>query len=143
MKPEPASFFRSTLLTQVLKFAAVGGLGFVIDACVLYVLVSFGTNAFIARIISFGVAVCVTWYANSRWTFNATRASLSRMHMIAYFALQTFSALVNFGVYTMVILQIGITPLNSVIALACGSAVGMVLNFVGARLLLDRRDTPS
>lgn len=127
------------MLRHITRFGLVGLVGFVTDALILFMLVTIGMNAFLARIISFLSAVAVTWLLNSAWTFSDPGRKRSRHQIALYFALQIFAALINFGLYSLVLWQIGISPLKSVFALACGSALGMFINFVGARALLAPR----
>lgn len=123
---------------QFLKFLAVGGVGFVVDAGVLTSLVALGLPAIPARVLSFAVAVSVTWVLNRHWTFVASVGAEPREFrmMSRYFAVQTFGTLCNFAVFSLLISQWTETPWTAFVALAAGSAVGLVVNFTGARWLV-------
>lgn len=127
------------LRRQILRYGMVGGVGFVADAGVLYALTAGGTDFYLARLASFAVALTVTWALNRRWTFgHRGRAGLAKSYA-GYLAVQLGGAAANFLVYAGVLRLIPATPVNAVLALACGSAVGLVVNFTGARLVFAPR----
>lgn len=124
---------------QVVKFAVVGVVGFCVDAGVLYVLVRLGWNAYAARLFSFPLAVTATWYLNAHWTFDESSRSRSRGAQYArYVGVQTVGALTNYACYAVVLRYLPASAEGAVVALAIGSAAGLVVNFVGARLLVFR-----
>lgn len=128
-----------SLRRQILRYGMVGGVGFIADAGVLYALTSNGTDFYRARLASFAAALTVTWALNRRWTFGQRgRAGLARSYA-GYLAVQLVGALANFLVYAAVLRLIPATPVNAVLALACGSAFGLVVNFTGARLVFAPR----
>jgi len=124
-------------LLRVTRFAVVGGLGFVVDAGVLTVLVNgFHWGYYLARLVSFPVALTVTWYVNRTWVFEATQRA--HREYWSYFAVQTVGALINFGVYFSSIEaapQLGRAP---VIPLAIGSVVAMSFNYLASSRLVFR-----
>lgn len=68
------------LLTQLLRFGLVGGVGFIIDVAVFNALrltvlapESIDTGPLIAKVISTSVAIACNWLGNRYWTFAATR----------------------------------------------------------------------
>lgn len=127
------------LRRQILRYGLVGGIGFVTDAGVLYALTSAGAGFYRARLASFAVALTVTWALNRHWTFGRRgRDGLARSYA-GYLAVQLGGALANFLVYAGVLRLIPPTPAHAVLALACGSAVGLVVNFTGARLVFAPR----
>ncbi len=121
--------------TQGLRYLVVGGIGFVVDAGVLWLMVRAGANPWAARLVSFPAAVLVTWWLNRVWTFQSREASPGR-EASTYFLVQIVGALTNFAVYSAVLAVIAPTAANAVLALAAGSAVGLVVNFAGAKLLV-------
>lgn len=121
--------------TQALRYLVVGGIGFVVDAGILWLLVRAGANPWLARLVSFPAAVLVTWWLNRAWTFQSRAASRGR-EVSTYFLVQIFGALTNFAVYSAVLTVIPPTAGNAVLALAAGSAVGLIVNFAGAKLLV-------
>ncbi|NBC48970.1 MAG: GtrA family protein [Gammaproteobacteria bacterium] len=124
----------SVLSVQVWRFAVVGALGFGVDALVLTGLVrAGGYGLYEARLLSFAVAVTVTWVLNRRFTFRQ-RASRDRSSEYGrYFIVQGTGALINLGVYAAVLMAWPVLAAWPVLPLAVGSGAAMVFNFVGSR----------
>lgn len=125
-----------------MRFCCAGGMGFVIDFTVLKTVVHLGLNPIGARCVSFSVAVVATWLVNRAWTFKAQpaadRAALLK-EFAGYLAVQSVGFAANFSVYTAMV--VGIPALNGRLlppAMA-GTAVGMVVNYLGAKHLVFRR----
>ena len=58
-------------LGQFITFCIVGGIGFLVDAGILGLLVhGFGADPLLSRLLSFPCAMTVTWYLNRRVTFS-------------------------------------------------------------------------
>ncbi|MFP4247196.1 MAG: GtrA family protein [Halochromatium sp.] len=123
-----------TLFRQVWRFGAIGALGFAVDALVLTGLVRVGGwGVYESRWLSFALAVTVTWGLNRRFTF-AQRAARNRSREYGrYVAVQGLGALINLGVYAVVLMVWPVLEAWPVLPLAAGSGVAMVFNFVGAR----------
>jgi len=125
------------------RFALVGGLGFVVDASVLTLLVNgFGQDHFTARAISFSLAVTATWLANRRWTFEPT--GHRGKEYAGYLSTQVVGAIINLGIYVLLIQLLPNLAKTPVIPLACGAFVALLFNFASARWLVYSkvRSTP-
>jgi putative flippase GtrA len=125
------------------RFALVGVLGFVIDASVLTLLVNgFGHDHFTSRAISFSLAVTATWLANRRWTFEPTEHR--GKEYAGYLSTQLVGAIINLGIYVLLIQFIPSLAKTPVIPLACGAFVALLFNFASARWLVYSkiRSTP-
>jgi putative flippase GtrA len=130
------------LRRQILRYGLVGGLGFLIDAGLLYALAAWGANLYGARVASFAAAVTVTWALNRSWTFgHSNRAGAGRSY-VGYIVVQVIGSLANFVIYAGALNILPPTPGNAVLALACGSAVGLIVNFTGARFVFTPRTAP-
>lgn len=121
---------------QFLRFGAVGATGFSVDAAILFVLITAGIDPYLARVLSFAAAVTVTWALNRAWTFKSVPGHGGRNRYVRYLAVQIAAALVNYACYAGVLGFIPATPVNAVLALAAGSAVGLIVNFSGAKWLV-------
>lgn len=121
---------------RVAKYAVVGGLGFAVDGGVLSLLThAFGMDPFIARLISFALALTATWLLNRGWTF-ADRAERPPAQAARYVAVQVTGGLANYLCYAGLLLAIPALQQLPIIALAFGSAVGLVVNYAGALLFV-------
>src|ERR1700723_2275120 len=69
---------------QMLWFSAIGVLGFVVDAGVLYVALYWGLGLYGGRAVSYLSAVSATWLLNRRYTFRRTSDG-NKLHQWARF----------------------------------------------------------
>jgi putative flippase GtrA len=125
-----------------MRFCCAGGLGFVVDFTILKTIVHLGLNPIGARLISFSVAVVVTWLVNRAWTFKAHPTpgfSALIRELASYVAVQSVGFAANFSVYTAMV--IGISALNGRLLppSIAGTAVGLLVNYLGAKHLVFRR----
>ncbi len=128
----------SNLWGQILRFGVVGGVGFVIDGALLWLLIWADVNPYLARAMSFPVAVVVTWVLNRNWTFRASRCASNKGQFRRYFAVQVTGALSNYLVYSVFITLFTMTGATLFWGFALGSFVGAFINFLGARLIAFR-----
>ena len=123
---------------RLFRFALVGGVGFIVDATVLTLLVNgLGYGHYVSRAVSFSLAVTVTWLLNRRWVFEA--ASPTGREYSGYFAVQLLGAFINLGVYVLVIEIVPALAALPVVPLAVGSAVAMFSNYLLARRFVYRQ----
>jgi len=123
-------------------FVVVGGIGFVIDASILAILVhGYSWGDYTARLVSFAVAVTATWYLNRRYVFSARKTLDRRSEYSRYLVVQLIGMAINFLVYSLCIATVEIMDQWPVLALAVGSAVALFFNFLGARLFVFRGDS--
>lgn len=126
----------------LVRFAAVGTGGLVVDIAVLWAAIAvFGLNPYAGRFPSFLAAVTFTWAANRHLTFGTARAREWK-HMPAewlrFTAVSLFGFAVNYAVYAALI---SLTPppfSNPFLAAFIGSLAGMMVNYTGAKRLAFR-----
>ncbi|WP_320172643.1 GtrA family protein [Maridesulfovibrio sp.] len=104
----------------------MGGLGFVIDSGVTYLLVGLGVGSLAARIPAILIALTVCYRFHHGFTFRkGGRAPWSGWYKFALS--NAVGSLVNYGAYVAVLF---IRPASSVIlAVAAGSIVAMIANY--------------
>lgn len=122
-------------------FVAVGTIGFFVDAGVLTALVHYrGANPYAARVLSFAVAVIATWALNRRFTFDSDASSAKERaaEYGRYFSVQSLGAVANLAVYSICLLMWPQLISWLIVPLAFGSAVGLVINFLGSKLWVFR-----
>lgn len=126
---------------EVMLFAVGGGIGFVVDAGIVQMLVSFAhVNPYIGRIISFLVAATITWWWNRSHTFSARHSGRSLFgEWLHWMALMSGGAAVNYGAFVACLLAFPSWHKWPVLAVAVGSAIAAGVNFISARTLLFKR----
>ena len=123
------------------KFLIVGALGFATEAAILQVLVGKGlAGPYLARCISFPVAVTLTWALNRRLTFVERPMGSSGLRYMLYVFGQIVAALANLGAYAALVFLKPRLAGVPVVALAGGAVVGLVINFCWADLVVFRRE---
>lgn len=111
-------------------FAAVGAIGFFIDASILTLLMtSVDLNPYTARAISFTAAVTSTWYVNRRWVFNQRAVQMSGREYASYVVVQVIGAIINLLVFIAAIELIENLRNIPVIPLAMGAGVALLFNY--------------
>ena len=122
-----------------LRFGVVGVVGFSVDFLVLHGLVTYvGFNYFTGRLVSFSVAVAVTWLLNRSWTFRHGQRRGRLSEALIYVAVQGAGGVANIATYTAAIALVPVLKHYLIAPLAMGSAVGLCLTFLGAKHLAFR-----
>jgi len=113
------------------RFVVVGAFGFLIDASVLTALnIYFGVNVYLARAASFSLATLATWWLNRLFTFGESSSNEGRTREYArYFATQVGGALINLGIFALLMHQFRSLQPWPVIPLTAGAIGGLVFNY--------------
>lgn len=121
-------------MSRFMRFALVGTLGFIVDAGVMQLLVSFAQLGPIeARAVSIPTAVFATWLLNRGFTFRKTADDPALPSLIRYAAVSAGGAAVNFLVYTALVLASSTLAARPMIPLAIASIVALVFNYLGSK----------
>lgn len=116
------------LIKRLFRFSVVGVVGMVVDASVLTICLSadiFGP--YLSRVMSFAVAVFVTWLLNRRYTFASKQAPAKEF--VRFLAANSLGAILNFCIYSTVIARYGTAGIVPVAGVAAGSLGGLISNF--------------
>ena len=125
---------------RFLRYALVGGVGFVVDASVLTILVNgLEQGHYVSRAVSFSLAVTITWWINRQWVFQA--GAPTQREYSGYFVVQLVGALINLGIYVLAIELFPALARTPVVPLAIGAAVALLANFLLVRRYVFRRST--
>jgi putative flippase GtrA len=118
-------------LQHALGFLFSGGLAFCVDAGVLELLVTgFGVHKLTARIASLSLAHVAGWLSHRRFTFRLTTPPTWREFQ-RYAGVQYAIALLNYGIYSLIVL---LRPdIWTLYALAVSSGVAMFFSYFGIR----------
>jgi len=119
-------------------FVVVGGIGFVVDACLMMVFYKYaGLPLYLSRVLSFLVAVFVTWLLNRSFVFITTATARTpvraKREYAGYLAVQTAGALLNLAIFSALIACFPVLHAYPVVALMAGSGTAMVFNYLSLR----------
>ena len=92
-----------------------------------------------ARLLSFSVAVLVTFALNHRWTFAGAGSDGIAAAVIAYLGVQGVAFAVNFGIYAGWILWVAAPWNRPLLGLAIASMIGLIVNYAGSRFVVFGR----
>lgn len=121
------------------RFVVVGFTGFAVDAILLSLLVSGAHVAPVpARLVSFSTALFCTWALNRLWSFAEHRSEKVLPEAGRYVAVQLTGGAMNLAVYAALVWLVPSFRQAVLAPLAAGSAVGLGINYIGARLLVFR-----
>ena len=126
--------------SQLLRFVIVGGIGFLVDAGVVSLLVAVtDLGLYWSRLLSFLCAATATWALNRNFTFRG-QGSVNRVREWgAFLAVSIGGAAINYGVYVLTIEAWPLARHFPALAVAFGSLAGMVFNFPASKYLVFRR----
>jgi len=122
---------------QLLRFGASGVAGLVADMCVLYLAVALGSGYYLGRLLSFLVAVWVTWRLNRRFTFEATESAWHEWWR--YLTVTLGGGVANLAAYTLLLHFLPETRWAPAACVAAGSLAGMSFNFISAKRFVFRK----
>ena len=124
-------------MNRILRFILVGGIGFVADAAMLALLLAVTPlGPFVARLVSIGFALCVTWLCNRTLTFRPSERGMLR-EGTRYGGVGIATSIVNYLVYGGLLLAVPSMP--PLAAMVAASLAAMVLSYLGySRLVFDR-----
>jgi len=118
-------------------FVVVGGIGFLVDAGTLGVLVhGYDWGNYTARLVSFTVAVTTTWALHRTFAFADGKTIDKRREYTRYLVVQGGGMAINLPVYSACISNSETMSQWPVLAVAVGSAAAMIFNYIGARMLV-------
>lgn len=124
-------------MSRILRFVVVGGLGFVADAGMLALLLAATpVGPFLARLVSIGFALGVTWLLNRRLTFQPSGRGMLR-EGARYGGVGITTGVINYVVYSGLLLAVQAMP--PLAAMVAASLAAMALSYLGySRLVFDR-----
>ncbi|QFY62096.1 GtrA family protein [Rhizobium grahamii] len=125
-------------MRKLLRFGMAGGLGFVVDAGLLSLLLHLtALGPFISRLIAIAVAMATTWVFNRTFTFEPSRHSLA-VEGFRYGSVGVTAALVNYGLYSALLLRL--PDLQPLAAMVLSTAASTLFSFFGYSRFVFRGD---
>lgn len=124
-------------MTRFLRFLAIGTVGFVADAGMLWLmLASTSLGVYSARIVSIAFALLVTWVLNRLLTFGPSSRPVA-IEGARYGGVGIATSVINYLAYSAFLWAIPDTPV--IVALVLASVVALAFSFLGySRLVFDR-----
>jgi hypothetical protein len=123
------------LIDQILKFGVVGGLAFLIDYGLLYVLTEFvGIHYLISSVISFTVSLIFNYILSIKWVFDVTKKQTAKE--ITIFVILS---VIGLGI-NQVVMYVGSDLLHIYYMLTkiVATAIVMVWNFVTRKIFIEK-----
>jgi putative flippase GtrA len=140
---KPAAPARGRIADQVPAFAAIGLIGYFVDAGITFAGAKYvGLPPELARPPGFIVATVVNFVLNRAITFRNSRAPFLRS-FLRYCGVASVGLAVNYAVYSACVVLaphvgVAVTPNVLPLFVAAGSGAAMILTFVGFRLFAFR-----
>ena len=129
------------ILTQLAKFTIAGVINTAIDWAIFFSLYNFvGVNPVVSQAISFTVATAVSFFINTKWVFDTTKAKTKQRLIAEFFVLN----LIALGISTALIyLFIDVLQMNELLAKVLTTVITMVYNYITRKLTLEDRKKAS
>lgn len=124
---------------QFLRFAVIGGLGFVVDTAVTYGAIGlFGWGPYVSGFFAFPFAVTATWIGNRLFTFREAVHQPMAVQWAKFASVCAVGLGLNRGTYCLVLMLWPLAYQNPVLGLLAGTGAGMFFNFFFARKFVFR-----
>lgn len=135
MAPEMRPLADRLWRSKIVRFGLVGVANSVVDLAVFTLAIWLGTTALLANLLGWAVAVCCSYVANSRWSFDRDTSVGEARSFLRFVSL---GALITLGVSSLTLLAltdlIGVFPAKLI-----GLVLAAILNFVAARWSIENR----
>jgi len=123
------------LVNQILKFGVVGGLAFLIDYCLLFLLTEFlNIHYLISSVISFIISLIFNYILSIKWVFDVTKKQT-----IKEITIFTILSVIGLGI-NQVVMYLGSDILNIhyMFTKLAATAIVMVWNFVTRKIFIEK-----
>jgi dolichol-phosphate mannosyltransferase len=135
--------YRYPLLSEMLHFLFVGGLGFLVDFSLYYEMQTvFGLHHLIARMISFVCAATHNWFLNRNYTFVYGRQQRPLGQWALYLGIVATGLVLSVGTYTVLTTSTLLFADRRYSAFIIGVALTTAFNFFAARFYVFRHISP-
>jgi len=127
------------VVKQALSFWLIGLVGFAVDATILYFLRSlFDTDIMIARFLSLGTAMTVSWYLNRKLTFAGQSDDKAWREWLYYSTVNSVGAVINYCLFIWLVMNNDYFAEYLMIPLSIASGLAAVVNFLLTKYVIFR-----
>lgn len=124
------------LINQLLKFGVVGGIAFVIDYGILFLLAKvLGLNELISAAISFIISLTFNYFLSTKWVFDAKKQTPKEV--IIFVLLSVVGLGINELLIYLGTKKLGI---DVMIVKLFATAIVMVYNFITRKLIIEKHN---
>jgi hypothetical protein len=124
------------LINQILKFGVVGGIAFVIDYGILFLLAKvIGLNELISAEISFIISLTFNYFLSTKWVFDAKKQTPKEV--IIFVLLSVVGLGINELLIYLGTKKLGI---DVMIVKLFATAIVMVYNFITRKLIIEKHN---
>ncbi len=123
------------LAAQFMQFATVGVAGLTVDTVVVYATRD-RVGLYVAGLLSYLVAVTVTWALNRMWTFRGLGQGSALRQWARFVAANLLGFVLNRGTYFTLVTVSPLCAAQPIYAVAAGSVAGMFANFSLSRRIV-------
>ena len=124
------------LINQILKFGVVGGIAFVIDYGILFLLAKVvGLNELISAAISFIISLTFNYFLSTKWVFEAKKQTPKEV--IIFVLLSVVGLGINELLIYLGTKKLGI---DVMIVKLFATAIVMVYNFITRKLIIEKHN---
>ncbi len=124
------------LINQILKFGVVGGIAFVIDYGILFLLAKvIGLNELISAAISFIISLTFNYFLSTKWVFDAKKQTPKEV--IIFVLLSVVGLGINELLIYLGTKKLGI---DVMIVKLFATAIVMVYNFITRKLIIEKHN---
>lgn len=120
-----------------LRFASVGATISLIDVGVLYLLLAFGFNEYIGRVVSLSISMAAGYVLNRYFTFHHLETGRALWHsLLRHYSVHAVGGVINVAVYAVALIigqsmggQVAVSATLPLLGVWIGGMVGMTFNF--------------
>lgn len=127
-------FLENKLINQILRFGVVGGIAFIIDYSILYILTEFGgINSLISAAIAFTISVIFNYIASIKWVFDVNKKQ-TKKDVIIFFGL----SIIGLGINELIIYIGNNINIHYMISKLASTVIVMIYNFITRKIFIEK-----